>query len=215
MASRPDRPGTGLPALERSKPHPAARGARPWLILVLVLAFAPAAGAQGQWIDIGSGASYTIAVEREPESRERFPPYAFGTFSPGNWVYAELLPWPCTGLPSPELCAGTTFVRAFHAYLETGSCPCTGVLFQPVELELRYDPARVASLGAREEDLRLLLFDADVGEWVDLPDQRVLPDRDLITGTQAGSARQFYLILVRPQPGSTWGRIKAQWANSP
>jgi hypothetical protein len=191
------------------------RRALAWLVALPALAFPPAAGAQGRWIDIGSGTSYTIAVEHEPESRERFPPYAFGTFSPGNWVYSELLAWPCAGLPSPEPCAGTTFVRAFQAYLDTGSCPCTGVLFLPVELELRYDPARVTALGAREEDLRLLLFDADLGEWVDLPDQRVLPARDLIAGSHVGSARQFYLIQVRPQPGSTWGRIKAQWGGSP
>jgi hypothetical protein len=184
------------------------------LLLIPLLAVPAVTGAQGRWIDIGSGASHTISVENEPETRERFPAYAFGTFSPGNFVYTELLPWPCGGLPSPEFCGGPTFVRAFHAYLDTGTCPCTGVLFQPVELDLHYDPSGVAALGAREEDLRLVMYDVDAQGWVDLPSQEVHPDRDLIRGSQSGHARQYYAIIVRPQPQSTWGRIKASWAGS-
>jgi hypothetical protein len=165
-------------------------------------------------MDIGSGQSYTISVENEPQSLQRFAPFAFGGFGPGNYVYSELLPWPCSELPAPTFCGGSTFVRAFHAYIDTGTCPCTGVLFEPVELELRYDAARVAAMGAREEDLKLAMYDVDALDWVDLPSQQVLPDRDLILGSQSGHARQYYAILVRPPETSTWGRIKAQWAGS-
>jgi len=125
-----DRPGT-IPA----------PGGLALLLTLTALAPPAPAGAQGRWIDIGSGVGFTITVEGEPESRALFPPYAFGTFSPGNYVYLELLLWPCSGLPDPEVCAGATFVRAFQSYLDTGTCPCTGVLFAPIALELRYDPA--------------------------------------------------------------------------
>ncbi len=184
-------------------------------VLGLALLVPAFAGAQGRWVDIGSGTGFTIAVEGEPESREIFPPYAFGTFSPGNYVYLELLPWPCSGLPDLTICEETTFVRAFRAYLDTGTCPCTGALFAPVAIELRYDAARVLALGAREEDLRLVQYDADALAWADVSAPRVHPERDLIAGSHAISARQFFAILIRPQPASTWGRIKAQWAGSP
>ncbi len=185
-----------------------------WAALaVLVLVVAPSrAGAQGQWMDIGSGVTYTITVERERQSFERFAPFAFGPFGPGNYVYAELLPWPCSELPAPTFCGESTFVRGFYAHLDTGTCPCTGVLFVPVEIELHYEPAQVAALGAREHDLRLAMYDVDVADWIELPEQAVHADRDVIAGSQSGHARQYYAILVRPQPASTWGRVKAQWA---
>lgn len=215
MHQRESRPGFFRRA---ARGTPALLLACAFLVLAVLAALAALpspARAQGRWIDIGSGVGFTITVEGEPESRALFPPFAFGTFSPGNYVYLELLPWPCSGLPDPGICAGTTFVRAFRSYLDAGTCPCTGALFAPVTFELGYDPVLVGALGAREEDLRLALYDGDALAWVELPDQRVHPDRDLVAGSQARSARQFLAILVRPQPVSTWGRIKAQWSDSP
>lgn len=187
----------------------------PIVLSATVLALgAHQADAQGQWMDIGSGETYTIRVEGDPLSFERFPPFAFGGYRPENYLYAELVPWPCSGLPSTGICAGGNFVRAFSAYLETGSCPCSGVLFEPVYLELRYDPDLVRDLGARERDLRIKIHDSEYG-WLDIDNQRVIPERQVVTGTQGGHARQFYVLLAERNAGdhSTWGKIKAQWAN--
>jgi hypothetical protein len=106
-------------------------------------------------------------------------------------------------------------VAAFNAYLEI-YCSCTGVLFEPVELELHYDPARVAALGAREADLRLALYDLETGDWVERGRQRAVPERDVVTGSHTAHARQFYTILVRPGSGdgSSWGRIKSLWLDA-
>lgn len=181
---------------------------------VVLAAVSHPAGAQGQWMDIGSGESYTIRAENDPLSFERFPPFAFGDYGPENYLYAELVPWPCSGLPSTGICAEGVFVRAFSAFLETGTCPCSGILFEPVYLELRYDPQVVRALGARERDLRIKIHDSDYG-WVGIDNQRVVPEREVVTGTQGGHARQFYAILVERTAGddSTWGKIKAQWSN--
>jgi hypothetical protein len=181
----------------------------------LILALFPrTASSQGQWMDIGSGATYTIADELDPLSFERFPPFAFGGYGPENFVYAELVSWPCSGLPSTDVCNQGRFVAAFNAFLDTGTCPCSGVLFEPIQIELHYDPAVVRAVGAREEDLRIKLHDSEFG-WVDIDDQRVDPGRDVVIGTQGGHARQFYAILVEETGGdrSTWGQIKAQWTN--
>jgi len=199
----------------RSRGPRASAALGPGLGLLLLALLPAAASAQGRWVDIGAGVGFTIAVEGDPESREVFPPYAFGTFSPGNYVYLELLPWPPSGLPAPLEGGEPAFVRAVQAYLDTGTCPCTGALFTPVAIELRYDTARVQALGGREEDLRLVMYDADAAAWVDVPAQSVEPPRDLVTGSHSSSGRQFFAILLRPQPASTWGRIKAQWAGSP
>ncbi len=189
----------------------------PALLLGLAPAVAPApVSGQGRWMDIGSGASYTIAAENDPESFERFPPFAFGPgYAPGNLLYAELVPWPCSSLPPSPICGSGRFVAAFNAYLEI-YCSCTGALFEPVELELHYDPARVAALGAREADLRLALYDQETGDWVELGRQRAVPERDVVTGSHTAHARQFYTILVRPGSGdgSSWGRIKSLWRDA-
>ncbi len=185
--------------------------------LVPALAAAPGpASAQGRWMDIGSGAAYTIAVETDPLSFEYFPPFAFGPgYSPGNLLYAELVSWPCSGLPPSPICGSGRFVAGFNAFLEV-YCSCTGLLFEPVQLELHYDPARVAALGAREADLRLALYDREAGDWVELDHQRAVPERDMVIGSHTAHARQFYVILVRPGSGdgSSWGRIKAQWRDA-
>lgn len=187
-----------------------------YIITAVILALSPlAAEAQGQWMDIGSGEAYTIRAENDPLSFERFPPFAFGQYGPENYLYAELVPWPCSGLPSTGVCAEEgIFVNAFSAFLETGTCPCSGILFEPVYLELRYDPALVRSLGARERDLKIKIHDSEYG-WVDIDNQQVIPEREVVTGTQGGHARQFYAILVERNAGdrSTWGKIKAQWSN--
>lgn len=193
-----------------------------FLLLGVAFSALPAA-AQGQWMDIGSGATYTIADENDPLSFERFPPYAFGNWGPGNLLHAELVPLPCSALPSTAICKDGRFVAGFSAFLlQDVNCSCSGGLMRAVELELHYDPARVASLKAREEDLRLAAYDGLSGEWVELADQQVFAERDIVAGFQLGHARQVYAILVSPRSdgpptgndeGSTWGGIKAQWRN--
>ncbi len=192
----------------------------PALALVLLgpLASTPAAG-QGQWMDIGSGLPYTILMETESRSFERFPPFAFGQWDSGLfYIYAELLPWPCAALPAPDFCGSDRFVSGFFANLEfpDRGCPCSGVLIQPVELELHYDPAVVAGLGRREEDLRIARFDDVSGHWIELANQRVVAERDVVDGSHLGDARQFFALIAgssTPVGPTTWGRIKAQWAH--
>jgi hypothetical protein len=169
--------------------------------------------AQGRWIDIGADQGYQIALEHDPLSFEYFPPMAFGPYAPGNLVYCELLPWPCSNLPDQSLCGGDRLVASYHAYLETGTCPCQGLLFEPVTIQLHYDPAGVLALGGREESLRIRRFDVDQARWVDLDAQRVDTARDVISGRQGGHARQYYAVVLgeSAQDPATWGRIKAQW----
>lgn len=179
------------------------------------------AAAQGRWMDIGSEATYTIADEHDPLSFERFPPRAFGNWPPASLLRAELVPLPCSALPSTAICKSGRFVAGFSASLmQDVNCSCSGGLMRAVELELHYDPALVASLMAREEDLRLTAYDGLSGEWVELADQQVFAERDIVAGFQLGHARQIYAILVPPKSegspsgsgeASTWGRIKAQW----
>lgn len=171
---------------------------------------------QAGWIDIGSGETHTIADFNDPLSFERFPPYAFGDWEPGNLLYVEFIPLPCSALPAPDICKDGRFVLAYDAFLYQASCPCSGALVRPVEVELHYDPARLASLGVREEDLWLAAYDGERGEWVGLADQRLIAERDVVAGSRLGNARAIYALLVRENnpastEASTWGRIKVQW----
>jgi hypothetical protein len=184
-------------------------------VLALVIAgLAPPAGAQGRWIDLGSPTSTTIFAAGDPSTFERFPPYAFGSYQPGSYsIYAELLGRPCNTLPSTAICQSGRFVSAFDAFIHVpDSCPCSGVLMRPLEIEIHYDPSRVPG---RETDLRLTLYDNARGEWVELPDQRVVPERDVVTATHLGYARQYFALLLAPPSAggpATWGRIKALWS---
>jgi hypothetical protein len=186
----------------------------PLALLVLIASAwlpAPARG-QGQTIDLGSGAAYTVFAHNDPASFERFPPFAFGRFEPGVWfVYVELVPRSCSSLPWTEICDSGQFVGAFEAFMTLPSnCPCSGVLIEPVYLELHYDPRLVIG---RESELRLTHYDEEAGDWVELDEQRVVAERDVVTGSLLGHARQFYAILLSGRAGedSTWGRIKSQW----
>jgi hypothetical protein len=176
----------------------------------------PPANAQRQCMDVGSGATYTITAENDPASLQRFPPFAFGNFPPSTFgVCAELIPWPCSGLPSTAICESGQFVAAFWARIDIdASCPCSGFLFRPVQIELHYDPARIAALGGREADLRITLYDNALGEWVELDDREVVSHRDVVKGSHTGYAQQYFAVLLGP-PGSgdesTWGQIKSHW----
>jgi hypothetical protein len=173
------------------------------------------AGAQGRWIDIGANQSYQIGVEGDPLSYEHFPSMAFGPFAPGNLVYAELLAWPCASLPDQSPCGEEgRLVASFHGYLDTGTCPCQGLLFEPATIQFHYDPSRVQGLGGREEALRIKRFDVDQARWVDLDAQVVDTTQDVVRGRLLGHARQYYVVVLgeSPQDEASWGRIKAHWS---
>jgi hypothetical protein len=200
-----------LPAIRRQS--------RAIFVLVSILGLsAPALDqvrAQGRWIDIGANESHTITLEADPRSRQVFPPYAFGPFPPRSYVYAELLPWPCALMPDKEPCRAGRFVTGYYSYVEFGSCPCTGLLLEPVALDLGYDPARVEELGAQEVDLQLVRWDLDAQAWMPLDQVRVHPEENRVTGTFLGHARQYYAIHVgqtAPVDPATWGRVKALWS---
>jgi hypothetical protein len=184
-------------------------------VALLAALLAPATGsAQGRWIDIGASESHQIAVEGDPLSFELFPPMAFGAFVPGNYVYCELLVWPCSGLPDATPCAEGWLVASYYGYLDTGTCPCQGLLSQPATVQLRYEPNRVRELGGREEDLRIKRFDIDLGQWIDLDSQVVMTAQDVVRGYLLGHARQYYVVALgeSAQDDATWGRIKAHWS---
>jgi hypothetical protein len=185
------------------------------LALALALLISRAAGAQGRWIDIGVNQSYQIGVEGDPLSFELFPAMAFGPFGPGNFVYCELLAWPCANLPELSWCASDRpLVASYYGHLDTGTCPCQGLLSEAATIQLRYDPIRVQALGGREEALRIKRFDVDQVGWVDLDSQVVDTAQDVIRGRLLAHARQYYVVVLgeSAQDDASWGRIKAHWS---
>ena len=189
------------------------------VVLVAMLGIAmPAidrAAAQGRWIDIGANESHTIALEFDPHTRQVLPPFAFGPFPPRSYIYCELLPWPCQLMPDPTACSANRFVAGYYSHAEFNSCPCSGLLFEPVALELGYDPARVADLGGAEAALQLVHWDGSVQAWRPLSGVRVHPEENRVTGSFLGTLRQYYAILVgetAPVDPATWGRVKALWS---
>ena len=188
------------------------------LVLAAMLGLAmPAldrAHAQGRWIDIGANESHTIALEADPHTRQVFAPYPFGPFPPRSYIYCELLPWPCELMPAGA-CSANTFVTGYYSHVEFNSCPCTGLLLEPVALDLGYDPGRVEALGAREEALRIVRWDGDARGWLPLDQIEVHPEENRVSGTFLGNARQYYAVQVgetTPVGPATWGRVKALWS---
>ncbi len=172
----------------RSRARTAFAASRPpVLALALALLISRAAGAQGRWIDIGVNQSYQIGVEGDPLSFELFPAMAFGPFGPGNFVYCELLAWPCANLPELSWCASDRpLVASYYGHLDTGTCPCQGLLSEAATIQLRYDPIRVQALGGQ----------------------------DVIRGRLLAHARQYYVVVLgeSAQDDASWGRIKAHWS---
>ncbi|MGD8394633.1 MAG: hypothetical protein PVF43_04050 [Candidatus Eiseniibacteriota bacterium] len=169
--------------------------------------------AQGRWIDIGSGTVERILAYDDPETWQELPPFAFGTYPAGNLMWLELLPLACDRLPEPALCDPEVFVVAYDASLDAGSCPCSGVLLQEIEVQIHYDADVVRALGARESDLRLVVYEASRGAWTDMPRGfEVDVERDVVRGWQASHVSQTYAVLAGP-PGDSqsWGAIKAHW----
>lgn len=176
---------------------------------------APPARAQGRWINVGQGRVERIHSETDPMTWEEVPPFAFGdyAFTPENVIFLEIIPRPCEALPDRSLCQDGTFVAAARADLNPGTCPCTGVLLKEIEVRLHYDPAAVQALGARESDLRLVLYESSMGVWNDIPGGfEVDPQADVVRGWQASHVSQTYAVITGPpQESMTWGEIKAQW----
>jgi hypothetical protein len=171
--------------------------------------------AQGRWIDIGANQSHTITLEADPRTRQVFAPYPFGSFPPRSYIYCELLRWPCELMPDPGACGANRFVTGYYSHVEFNSCPCTGVLLEPVALDLGYDPGRVEELGAREEALRIVRWDGDARTWLPVDQIEVDPEENRVTGTFLGNARQYYVVQVgetTPVGPATWGRVKALWS---
>jgi len=177
----------------------------------------PAAGlTQGRWIDIGANQSYQIQVQGDPLTFQYFPPMAFGPFGPGNLVYVELLRWPCASLPNVAPCESGQLLDVYYGFLQTGACPCSGQLLEPMTLQVHYDPAEVQALGGREVDLSLRQYDEGRQEWLEIGSQTIDSAQDLVSGQHLSNARQYYVLVLSesPRDEATWGRIKGHWSGS-
>lgn len=181
---------------------------------VVLVAQVTSARAQGRWVDVASGTTERVLLQDDALTFQDIPAFAFGNWAPGTEnLWLELLPLRCIDLPDRALCGDGIFIAGLLGDMQRGNCPCTGILLDDVTVQIHYDPARVRQAGARESDLTMWLWDADAGEWLDMPGgATVIPEQDVVQGLQGSHIVQHYVVVARsPTESSTWGAIKAQW----
>lgn len=188
------------------------------LVGVGALLTAPAAFAQGVWVDIGVDAGTYVHETGGGPSWEYFPPFPFGSVWPaGTLVYAELVAIPCEAMPMG--CDPTTFVAGYVARFDGSGCGCGGFISGTCSLRLHYDPSVAAAIGASEAQLVLARWYTDWGapHWIAVDAAVLHTDDNFVEGSisgSIGSSRYYGIFRSLPVPEvpavqeSTWGRVR-------
>ncbi len=186
-------------------------------LATVLLGWSAQAAGQGRYLNIMSGAVERVTYVGDMETWQEFPPFAFGDgwgSGPNLQIWLELIRTDCNTPTSAGPCGDGTFVTGYTSQLDTGNCPCDGILAEEIVVQIRYDEAVVQALGFLETDLVMRVYDGDTDSWRAMPGgSQVDPDRNIVVGRQAWNAAMIYAVIAEPGAGDggSWGRIKSRW----